>query len=107
MLVARFAFQACSIDHSDISPFDSHRSLRAGHFRINESGAVRNNATPFLIVEPNRSDYSFRSTLAQHLGRIDARCTVGGEPSGERTDGAEHERGAGKRDGITRLEAVE
>jgi len=42
VLLARFAFQACSFNHSDISPFDSLRSLRTGRFRINELRSVRN-----------------------------------------------------------------
>jgi hypothetical protein len=34
------AFQACSFNHSDISPFDSLRSLTAGRFRVNDLRAV-------------------------------------------------------------------
>src|SRR5262245_47395458 len=40
MSVARFAFQACSFNHSDISPFDSRRSLTAGRVRFNELRTV-------------------------------------------------------------------
>ena len=40
MQLAGIVFQACSFNHSDISPFDSLRSLTAGHFRINDLRAV-------------------------------------------------------------------
>src|SRR6188472_2446887 len=42
MSVARFAFQACSFNHSDISPF-----------RINELRAVRNLLSPKCVRPPN------------------------------------------------------
>ena len=42
MEVAGGTFQACSFNHSDISPLDSLRSLGAGRFRINHLRAVLN-----------------------------------------------------------------
>ena len=53
MSLAAFAFQACSFNHSDISPFDSLRSLTAGRVRINELQATtadyRRIASEFLM----------------------------------------------------------
>ena len=40
MLLARFAFQACSIDHSDISPFKIN-DLRAAWIRIAQNPPSR------------------------------------------------------------------
>ena len=48
-----------------------------------------------------------QSGVAEHGRGIDARRAVGGEPAGERADGAEDDGGADQRERIARLEAVE
>jgi hypothetical protein len=64
MSLARFAFQACSIDHSDISPLDLLRSLGAGRFRINGFRAVWNSVAQNPPSNPNAPQCRLHSGLA-------------------------------------------